>query len=91
MKPPGFRRDVRPVEDLQALWWVFSDAPHLILPLVLFPPAVAVGGLAELSAGNAWGLLITVGALCVWVAFAWIGYYRFEERPEPSGPGRHTA
>jgi len=68
--------------------WRLSVAP--VQFMVAVPPAVAVGGLAELRAGNAWGLLITVGALGVWAALAWIGYYRFEERPEPSGPGRHT-
>ena len=89
MRPPGFRRDVRPLHDLAAVGPWFAEYTAVKLLLALLGPALVAAGVGSLLDGEAIGVLPLLLGLSLMLGLAWGNYYRYPDPDQAGVVGKH--
>ena len=89
VRPPGLRRDIRPLHDLREFGRYLAEMTAFRVGHVLMSLAFVIAGVRDVAAHSWWGLLLLVAGAVSLLAPAWFFYYRV---PESTGPlrGKHS-
>ena len=89
MRPPGFRRNVRPLHDLAALGPWFAEYTAVKVLLALLGPALVAAGVGSLLDGEAIGVRPVLLGLGSMLGLAWGNYYRYPDLDQAGLVGQH--
>jgi hypothetical protein len=89
VRPPGFRRDVRPLHDLAALGPWFATYTGAKIFITFAGPALVWAGVASLIHGQGGGVLICLLGVCIMLGLAWGNYYRYPDPDRADVIGKH--
>lgn len=89
VRPPGFRRDIRPWQDLGVFVRYFAELTAFKVAHVGGATALVIGGAAEVRAGSWWGALLVIAGLSALLLPAWFWYYGVPEK-DGSYRGQHN-
>ena len=90
MRPPGFRRDLRPLHDLREFGRWFGEITAIRIGHIGLSVAAVIDGIRRVADHSWWGILLIAAGMAAPLVPALIFYYGVPER-DSSYRGKHSA